>query len=257
MSARPVYVAAAASVSDPGAVQRDAPELWREVRRYNLPVQLALAAAERAAASARDIARAALVSVAPFRSGSAELWAWARDHSAMSDLSRARLNPTHTLHVVDNLALSAFALAHGNHGYCLGLGGAPGQAWCGVETILARLQAGYEEEAMLVAGDHDDASDRTALGVALMFSVRRTACAPLGRTVRLAGLRRTPAARGTGTAGPAPHSAAGLHALMEAVAAAPAGPLRYAVPARHADGIDQVELDVSIDEHTESEDHAA
>lgn len=244
MSTRPVHLLAAACVDDPAAVQREAPELWRTVRRYNLPVQLALAAAFRAAAAARSPSRAALFSVAPFRSGSAELWSWVRDQSARDDLSGARLNPTHTLHVVDNLALSAFALAHGARGYCLGLGGAPGQAWCGLEAAVERLGAGQEEEALLFAGDHDDAAHSTARGVALLLGVRAGACAPLGRTVRIVALRRTPSDGGAAE----PHSAAGLQALVEQVAAAPSGLLRWAVPARFGDGLQQLHVELALGE---------
>jgi hypothetical protein len=244
MSARAVYLASAAAVSDATAVQRDAPDLWRSVRRFNLPVQLALAAAESVAAAARDVTRTALFSVAPFRSGSAELWSWVRDQSTLDDLSRARLNPTHTLHVVDNLALSAFALAHGNHGYCLGLGGAPGQAWCGLEAAVARLSAGHEEEALLFTGDHDDGANSAARGVALLLGVRECVYAPLGRSVRVVALRRQPA----GEAVVEPHSAAGLLALVEAIATAPAGPLRWMVPPRHGDGIEQLHLELALDE---------
>jgi hypothetical protein len=252
MSGRAVYLVSAAWVSDPAAVQREAPELWRTVRRYNLPVQLALSAAERAAAAACDIARAALFSVAPFRSGSAELWAWAREQSERDDLSGARLNPTHTLHVVDNLALSAFALAHANRGYCLGLGGAPGQAWCGFEAAVARLGEGREEEALLITGDHDDETQRTARGVALLFGVRGGVCVPFGRSVRVTALRRTPG----GAAAIEPNSAAGLHALVEAIATAPAGPMRWVAPPERGDGIEQVHVELTLDEDA-GRDHAS
>jgi hypothetical protein len=247
MSAEPIYLAAAAWVTEASVVQRETPELWARLRRFNLPVQLALAAAERAASGASDIGQAALVSVAPFRSGSAALWDWVREQSARGDLSRARLNPTHTLHVVDNLALSAFALAHGNQGYGLGLGGAPGQAWCALEALLARLQAGAEEEALLMAGDHDDASHTSAQGVALLFSRRPTVCASLGRTVRVLALRRRPLPAATADMAIEPHSAAGLIALLHALATTPGGRWRYAVPPKSGDGVDDVELEMDVE----------
>ena len=41
-----VYLVASAQESDLARVREAKPELWRQVRRYNQPVQLALAAAE-------------------------------------------------------------------------------------------------------------------------------------------------------------------------------------------------------------------
>ena len=84
--------------------------------------------------------------------------------------------------------MSAFAIAHGNRAYCLGLGGAAGQAWCGLEAVLERLNAGAEEEALLMAGDQDAAEDGApGLGVALLFSDRARPWA----SVRLVSITRS------------------------------------------------------------------
>src|SRR2546423_11297748 len=146
------YLIASAERRDLGAIQKSSPETWRRVRRYNLPIQLALAAAEEVIAVARDPSNAAVISLAPCQPGSADLYRWGNVVTAgmaSGTLGNLRMNPTQTLHAVDNLALSAFAIAHRNNSYCLGLGGAAGQAWCGLEAIYERLSAGEEREALL------------------------------------------------------------------------------------------------------------
>src|SRR2546421_7782669 len=129
--------------------------LRRDFRRFNLPVQLALAAATDVLPAAEDPASMAVVSLAPCQNGSPELYRWAEAAIAAGSAGRfgaTRMNPTHTLHVIDNLALSAFAIAYGSDGYCLGVGGAPGQAWCGMEILCERLAGGREREGLLMAG---------------------------------------------------------------------------------------------------------
>ena len=177
------YLIAAAQENDLTRVRAEKPELWRQVRRYNKPVQLALAAAEEVMRSSLDPSTAAVISLAPCQPGSADLYSWGNvvtSGMATRTIGNLRMNPTQTLHAVDNLAMSAFAIAHRNHAYCLGLGGAAGQAWCGLEAVHERLNAGLEEEALLMAGDQDAAEDAApGLGVALLFSVRARPYLPL------------------------------------------------------------------------------
>ncbi|HYK20845.1 MAG TPA: hypothetical protein VEV42_08930, partial [Pyrinomonadaceae bacterium] len=130
-----IYLVASAQKTDLLSVRDSAPELWRQVRRYNQPVQLALAAADEVMRFSEDPSTAAVISLAPCQPGSADLYRWGSVVTAgmaSGSLGNLRMNPTQTLHAVDNLALSAFAIAHRNRSYCLGLGGAAGQAWCGL-----------------------------------------------------------------------------------------------------------------------------
>ncbi|HYY56748.1 MAG TPA: hypothetical protein VE842_05405, partial [Pyrinomonadaceae bacterium] len=184
------YLVAAATKNDLASIRQAAPEVWRQVRRYNLPVQLALAAAFEVTSAAADPSRLAVISLAPCRPGSADLYRWGQvvtNGMANGNLGDTRMNPTQTLHAVDNLAMSAFAISQGNHAYCLGLGGAAGQAWAGLEAAQERLDAGQEDECLLMAGDQDCAEDWAAgLGVALLFSASRKPYGPRGRPVRLA-----------------------------------------------------------------------
>src|SRR5688572_13491068 len=125
-----MYLVAAAQRNDLQTVRELSPEIWRQVRRYNLPVQLALAAAHDVIRTSQDPSSVALISLAPCQPGSADLYRWGHVVTAgmsTGTLGNLRMNPTQTLHAVDNLALSAFAIAHSNRSYCLGLGGAAGQ----------------------------------------------------------------------------------------------------------------------------------
>src|SRR4029453_7122250 len=169
------YLVASSRQDDLQAIRETSPETWRQVRRYNLPVQLALAAASDVVSFSQNVATAALISLAPCQPGSAELYSWGHVVTAgmtNGSLGNLRMNPTQTLHAVDNLALSAFAIACHNRSYCLGLGGAAGQAWCALEAIEERLASGHEEEAVLIAGDQDSSrEDAKGLGIALMFCI--------------------------------------------------------------------------------------
>ena len=125
------YLIAAAQENDLAKVREEKPELWRHVRRYNKPVQLALAAADEVMRFSEDPSTAAVISLAPCQPGSADLYSWGHvvtSGMASGTLGNLRMNPTQTLHAVDNLAMSAFAIAHRNRAYCLGLGGAAGPA---------------------------------------------------------------------------------------------------------------------------------
>ena len=235
-----MYLIGAARWDDPAAL-RSQPDLWRRVRRFNLPVQLAVAAGEEAAAAAADPARAALLCLAPCHSGSPELFDAIRSLDTAGNgvpLRTPHVNPTVTFHAVDNLALSALAITLGNQGYGLGLGGGAGQAWVALEVAAERLAEEREAEALVVAGDQDAAGGAAGLAVALLFARHAAPWPPLGRAARLAAVRRQPALH---TA--EPHAAAGLAALLAALAGvATAGPWIYPVPAAHGDGRDRLEL---------------
>ena len=237
------YLVASALKDDPAAVRQASPEVWRQVRRYNLPVQLALAAASEVIGSSSDPSALAVVSLAPCRPGSADLYRWGQvvaSGMARGDLGDTRMNPTQTLHAVDNLAMSAFAISQGNHAYCLGLGGAAGQAWAGLEAVQERLGAGREAEALLMAGDQDCAEDWAAgVGVALLFSAAPRPYSPAGRPVRLVAVERE---RRPHAGSCVPHAAAGLCGLLSAIAGHAGGPLSYRVPFEHSDGVDAVRV---------------
>jgi hypothetical protein len=139
------------------------------------------------------------------------------------------------------LALSAFAIAHKNQSYCLGLGGAAGQAWCGLEAVLERLYDA-EEEVLLMAGDQDAAEDGApGLGVALLFSFRIRPCVTLGRFVRLLSISRN-RERASHVV---PHAANGLAAFLSALEDRN-GRTSYVVPPEHTDGLSGVTIDLEI-----------
>jgi hypothetical protein len=240
-----VYLVAAAQESDLTRVREEKPELWRQVRRYNKPVQLALAAASGVMKFSQDASMAAVISLAPCQPGSADLYRWGdvvTSGMASGTLGNMRMNPTQTLHAVDNLAMSAFAIAHRNHAYCLGLGGAAGQAWCGLESAIECLSAGFEEEALLMAGDQDAAEDgATGLGVALLFSVHARPYSALERFVRLVSIDRSRQLSDV-----KPHAANGLAALLAAIAKCGSGNLSYVVPPEHTDGFSSVTLNLEV-----------
>jgi hypothetical protein len=241
------YLVASALKDDLAAVRQASPEVWRQVRRYNLPVQLALAAAGEVVAPSSDPTTLAVVSLAPCQPGSADLYRWGQvvtSGMARGDLGDTRMNPTQTLHAVDNLAMSAFAISRGNHAYCLGLGGAAGQAWAGLEAIQERLSAGRETEALLMAGDQDCAEDRAAgVGVALLFSASPRPYSPRGLPVRLISVERERRSRAGACV---PHAVAGLCGLLSAIAWHAGGTLSYDVPAEHSDGVDAVRVTMEV-----------
>jgi len=241
-----VYLVASSQRSDLQSIRESSPEIWRQVRRYNQPVQLALAAAEDVVQFSSDPSSVAVISLAPCQPGSADLYRWGHVVTAgmaTGTLGNLRMNPTQTLHAVDNLALSAFAILHGNRSYCLGLGGAAGQAWCGLEAALERLALGAEEEALLMAGDQVAAEDGApGLGVALLFSVRTKPYPPLERVVRLVSISRN-RERAFRVA---PHAANGLGAFLSAIVEYDNGRMSYVVPPEHTDGLSGVTLNLEI-----------
>lgn len=265
------YLVAAAKRSDLETVRKSTPETWRRVRRYNLPIQLALAAAEEVMTSSHDPAVAAVISLAPCQPGSADLYRWGHvvtSGMASGSLGDLRMNPTQTLHAVDNLAMSAFAITYGNHADCLGLGGAAGQAWCGLEAVLERLDAAHDgdgdddiddkgdidgyraatvdevDEALLMAGDQDSTDEGSrGLGIGLLFSRDARPYAPLGSFVRLIRIERKAQSSPTKIQ---PHAATGLSDLVTAIEAQEQGLLSYNVPGEQTDGVSAVNIVVEI-----------
>lgn len=237
-----IYLIASAQHNDLARVREEKPELWRQVRRYNMPVQLALAAADEVMRFAIDSSAAAVISLAPCQPGSADLYRWGNvvtSGMASGTLGNLRMNPTQTLHAVDNLAMSAFAIMHGNHAYCLGLGGAAGQAWCGLEAVYERLNAGLEQEALLMAGDQDAAEDGApGLGVALLFSTRAR---PSDRNVRLVSISRSPTIVDV-----VPHAARGVAAMLAMLTGIDEGLTSYVVPPEHSDGFSTVTVTLEV-----------
>jgi hypothetical protein len=237
------YLVASALKNDLVAIRQTSQEVWRQVRRYNLPVQLALAAAWEVVNSSFDPSALAVISLAPCQPGSADLYRWGQvviSGMAHGDLGDTRMNPTQTLHAVDNLAMSAFAISQGNHAYCLGLGGAAGQAWAGLEAVQERLDANQETEALLMAGDQDRAEDRAAgIGVALLFSTPPRPYSLRGQLVRLVSIERKPKPHMEARV---PHAAAGLCSLLSALGEHAGGLLSYDVPLEHSDGVDAVRV---------------
>jgi hypothetical protein len=245
------YLVASAEYRDLGEIQKSFPETWRRVRRYNLPVQLALAAAEDVMLASRNPEAAAVISLAPCQPGSADLYRWGyvvTAGMASGNLGDLRMNPTQTLHAVDNLALSAFAIASGNRSDCLGLGGAAGQAWCGLEAVLERLEAGNAEEALLMAGDQDSTDENAkGLGTALLFSQNERPFKPRGCVVRLVRIeRRTQPC----VSNIRPHAATGLSMLVSAIKTQEPGWLSYDVPEEQTDGFSSVTIVLQISPHS-------
>ncbi|UCE04634.1 MAG: hypothetical protein JSW07_13530 [bacterium] len=238
-----MYLVAAARLSDITIIQKNIPLLWRQIRRYNLPVQLALAAAEEIASEADDISTAAIISLAPCQAGSPELFNWG--DAIVSSLNNGfvgnlRMNPIHTLHAVDNLALSAFAIQHDNHAYGLGLGGSAGQAWCGLETIYEYFQRNNLNEALLMAGDQDMVKNScTALGIAMLFSYHCRPYQLLKRPVKIINIKRD---RLRYFVSPIPHAADGLSQLLTAIHQHKKRKFLYTVPEKHGNGIEQITI---------------
>jgi hypothetical protein len=239
------YLVASAERREPGAIQKSSPETWRRVRRYNRPVQLALAAAEEVMRSSKDPAAAAVISLAPCQPGSADLYRWGEVVTAgmaSGSLGDLRMNPTQTLHAVDNLAMSAFAITYGNHADCLGLGGAAGQAWAGLEAALERLNvdASDEMEALVMAGDQDTHDESgSGLGVALLFSTKARRYEATAHFVRLVRIEKTAL---TSAVAPQPHAAAGLSTFITFIKQQRPGLVSYDVPGEHTDGVSAVKL---------------
>jgi hypothetical protein len=246
------YLVASSVRTDIAAVRDGTPALWRQIRRFNLPVQLALAAAEDLVAAASSVSEAAIISVSPCHSGSTDLFRWSEvvvQRFVEGNLGDMRMNPTHTLHVVDNLAMSAMAIAHRNQAYCLGLGGAAGQAWVALEAVESRLARGEESEVLLLAGEQRCTRDGEAgEGVALLFSSSPQSYRngrDTRRHVRLLGIERQSR---VGCEAVVPDSAAGLRRLLDALERHSASQFRYSVPSQDSDGMDAIHIQMEVSE---------
>jgi hypothetical protein len=193
-----------------------------------------------------DPGTAAVISLAPCHSGSADLFRWVNavtSGMASGDLGELRMNPTQTLHAVDNLAMSSFAINYGNRADCLGLGGAPGQAWCGLEAVLERFEIGLTDEVLLMAGDQDSGTSDTGLGIAFLFSSRPKPYASLNQVVRLVRIERQVR---TAPADIQPHAAKGLSQLVSAINQQKQGLLSYDVPRDQTDGLSSITVVAEI-----------
>ena len=71
------YLVAAAERRSAAQLPDEPARLRRDFRRFNLPVQLALAAATDVVTAAEDPSSMAVVSLAPCQNGSPELYQWA------------------------------------------------------------------------------------------------------------------------------------------------------------------------------------
>ena len=227
-----MWLVACAELADLAVVRDDDPALWRDVRRFNAPVQLAVAAAHAVLARAVAPREAALISLAPCHAGSPELHRWVREIEAGDGV---KMNPTHTLHALDNLALSVLSIRLANHAWAMSLGGAAGMAWSALEMALERAELG-DHEVVVVGGDQLSGSEPSPVSAfALLLARERTPFEASGRAVRLVGVERR-----RKRAAAVPHAAAGAIAMLAALRAAPQGPLTYEVPAADGDGIDDI-----------------
>lgn len=185
---------AAAEVRDLGAAAAEQPAVWREVRRFDPPAQAALLAAHRVLAGVADPAKLALVAVAPTQAGSPEMFQWVRRIAAGEAV---RMNPVHTLHAVDNLALSALSLALGARGYGVSLGGAAGVE-AGRALLAERLRTGPETQGILFWADQRDAEGGgPVVGFAERYEAPPAPAARVRRRVVVTGLGAV-SALGTG-----------------------------------------------------------
>jgi hypothetical protein len=230
------WLVATAIRTDASALRDGDPEVWRSLRRFNLPVQLAIAATHDVAASARSAPAAALIALAPCQAGSPELHHWVRIFAAGGSI---RINPTHTMHAVDNLALSAVSIALGNRAWGMSLGGAPGMFWVGLELAAERLA---DDAEVVVFGGDQELGDRAspALGIALLFAREPVAAGGSGRSIRLLAVERR---RATGASPPRPHATSGGREMLAQLQVQPPGRYRYTVPAIDADGIDEITIE--------------
>ncbi|HUS28202.1 MAG TPA: hypothetical protein VMZ53_06825 [Kofleriaceae bacterium] len=248
------FIAAWAVERDVSRIASDHPALWREIRRFNLPVKLALAAAQRVLPALESPKTARLIGLAPCRPGSPELRAISRDLDAgfaRGSSKNLRVNPIYTLHAIDNLGLSALSLRLENREPVSCLGGAAGQAWEALDEAMLLLASGAVNEVLVFGGDQSDASwrgelasgaaDPEACGVALVMTAKP-------QRTKLVGMERVPiepwaidgavvdhAHRRSETV-VRPHAARGLAGWLAALQS------RYAVPDEDGDGIDRITL---------------
>lgn len=228
------FIAAWAVERDVARIAADHPALWREIRRFNLPVKLALAAAQRVLPALESAKTARLIGLAPCRPGSPELRTISRDLDAgfaRGSTKDLRVNPIYTLHAIDNLGLSSLSIRLENRERVSCLGGAAGQAWEALDEAMQVLASGEAQEVLIFGGDQSDASwrgepaDAEACGAALVLSAKP-------QRMKLVGIERSPAEGAVAK----PHAARGLAAWLGA------SQPRYVVPDEDGDGIDRITL---------------
>jgi len=236
-----MYIVASSVQDDLDKVRRTFPDIWRQIRRFNRPVQLAIAAGIEVALYADAPETATLISVAPSHPGSPEIFSWA--HHLMEtrkdgDFSGAKMNPTHTLHAVDNLALSSLAIALRNHSYCIGLGGSPGQSWEALQMALEK-NTDADSEVILVAGDQENAlSISLSAGVAFLLSSKQNKHVSLMKSILIKGILHSSL---SAPVEPDLHSAKGFVNLAAFISRTDgfAGTLTYDVPPEQGNGAEQ------------------
>lgn len=230
-------------------VKENSPKVWRQVRRFNLPVQLALAAAHRVMAYATDPSQVALISIAPCQNGSPAIFRLGHafiDRLENNINDEFRINPTYSLHVIDNLALSSLSIAFKNHAYCLGLGGAPGQVWAGLEVVQDVLASGRATEALLMAGDQESSENLTesGTGVAALFTKHKTPYEHNGKYIQIKNLDSSETDECFSVK---PHSADGLAAFIEEIVnRTQNGRFLYSVPHQETDGHNNISIEMEI-----------
>ena len=228
------FIAAWAVERDVTRIANDHPSLWREIRRFNLPVKLALAAAQRVLPALESPRTSRLIGLAPCRPGSPELRNISRELDAgfaRGSTKDLRVNPIYTLHAIDNLALSALSIRIENREPVSCLGGAAGQAWEALDEAMQLLASGEANEVLVFGGDQSDASwkgepeDAEACGVALVLTNKP-------QRMKVVGIERSAG----GEPLVKPHAARGLAAWLGS------SQPRYVVPDEDGDGVDRITL---------------
>jgi hypothetical protein len=244
-----IFLTTSAIEHNISAVKENSPEVWRQIRRFNLPVQLALAAAHKVMAYATEPSQVALISIAPCQNGSPAIFRLGHafiDRIENKKNDEFRINPTYSLHVVDNLALSSLSIAFKNHAYCLGLGGAPGQVWAGLEVVQEVLASGRATEALLMAGDQDSSENLTesGTGVAALFTKHKTPYENSDKSIQFKNLDRTETDEFIAVK---PHSADGLAAFLEEIVnRTQKKRFLYSVPHQQTDGHNNISIDLEL-----------
>jgi hypothetical protein len=239
------FIAAWAVERDVARIATDHPSLWREIRRFNLPVKLAMAASQRVLPALESARTARVIGLAPCRPGSPELRNISRDLDAgfaRGSTKNLRVNPIYTLHAIDNLGLSALSIRIENREPVSCLGGAAGQAWEALDEAMQLLASGEVNEVLIFGGDQSDASwkgepaDAEACGVALVLTNKP-------HRIKLVGIERAaPQTRTDGAVDRAepiatrPHAARGLAAWLSSSTP------RYVVPDDDGDGVEGITL---------------
>lgn len=149
-------------------------QIKKNIRRLNYPVQASLLSAYKLVSKIQLKESAGLFSVAPCNNGSLEIFNWAGliSQNIQSGAKKSfTINPVHTLHAVDNLALSMLSILFANKEYCIGFGGAAGQFWVALDKAVFMLLEGMFTEVLIFAGDIKDINQPdSTMGAALLLS---------------------------------------------------------------------------------------